>query len=800
MDMTATSALNRNDLNRHSSLISVDGRTYPLKSASINARAEGGIAATILTQTYENPYAETLEVLYTLPLPADGAVTGYTIRIGTRVIRGEVRKREEAQEEYRKALFEGRAAALLEQERADTFSQKLGNLPPGEIVSVEIEVLQPLAFLPRTKGDRACWEYRFPTVVGVRYEGSGDRVPDSGKLDVDRASDGTPVKIEASLQIADGSAEDTRPYSPGQRIAVREDEKGAGVTLEKGMSLDRDLVIRWSAAKQEVGVRVVDGKGLSRDSGRYILATLTPPDAVGSSVPRDLTLLIDASGSMSGQPLEQAKTVAIEILRSLDPGDRFEILAFANEVRPLISGPADANEKSVDRAMKELRKLQASGSTEMANALVKALQPLRPGSQRQVILLSDGYIGFEREVIGEIWRRLVPGARVHVVGVGSAPNRTLTQGAARAGRGVEIIIGLEDDAGKAAERLLQATVHPVLTDILIEGPGLVSIAPRKPRDVFAGQPALIFAEIKREGGRVTISGRVAGQSSPWTRELDFPRMQLPSQDAPQGAKDFPAMSIPIGALFGRAAIEDAEIDLAACATGESSAIEKEIESLGLRHGIPSRMTSLIAISEDTTVDPKDPRRRERLAVEVPAGVSAEGAGLMRSGTFLSVAEPAERMAFSELAVALPGRTRSFIDKLKILRSPEAPRMAGSLLGPIVIEGARVLRVEDQILIFEFETPMDGLILPDDKTEIHVVFDDSGETCSARVLEHESSKSGPYQAGLIIRLALKLEGHKNWHHNAARIHWEGRLQQAGSRMAMDVEIRFPMSARSTPGDA
>src|SRR5512138_3196478 len=89
-------------------LVSVDGKTYPLKSAAIDARAEGGIAFTRLTQTYSNPYSEPLEVQYTLPLPADGAVTGYTIRLGQRVIRGEIRKREEAAKEYREALLEGR--------------------------------------------------------------------------------------------------------------------------------------------------------------------------------------------------------------------------------------------------------------------------------------------------------------------------------------------------------------------------------------------------------------------------------------------------------------------------------------------------------------------------------------------------------------------------------------------------------------------------------------------------------------------------------------------------------------------
>ena len=73
-------------------LVAVDGRTYPLQAVRLEARAEGGVAGTTLTQTYENPYDEPLEVLYTLPLPADGAVVGYAIHLGPRVIRGEVRK------------------------------------------------------------------------------------------------------------------------------------------------------------------------------------------------------------------------------------------------------------------------------------------------------------------------------------------------------------------------------------------------------------------------------------------------------------------------------------------------------------------------------------------------------------------------------------------------------------------------------------------------------------------------------------------------------------------------------------
>ena len=148
-------------------LVTVNGRTYPLSSARIVARAEGGLALTTLTQEFRNPYDEPLEVRYTLPLPADGAVIGYAIHTGERVIRGEVEKREMAKAAYDQALLEGRSAGLLEQDRDDTFTQRLGSIPPGQDVRVEIDVLHPLDFVAAAELEPARWEYRFPTVVGV---------------------------------------------------------------------------------------------------------------------------------------------------------------------------------------------------------------------------------------------------------------------------------------------------------------------------------------------------------------------------------------------------------------------------------------------------------------------------------------------------------------------------------------------------------------------------------------------------------------------------------------------------------
>src|SRR6185295_5737036 len=101
-------------------LVSVDGRGYPLRSALLRGRAEGGLAQTTLVQEFSNPHDEPLEVLYTMPLPLDGAVLGYTIRMGDRTIHGEIERRDKAAKKYRDALLEGRTAGLLEEDRPDT--------------------------------------------------------------------------------------------------------------------------------------------------------------------------------------------------------------------------------------------------------------------------------------------------------------------------------------------------------------------------------------------------------------------------------------------------------------------------------------------------------------------------------------------------------------------------------------------------------------------------------------------------------------------------------------------------------
>ncbi len=750
-------------------LVAVDGRTYPLEKADLVARAEGGIATTTLVQAFANPWDEALELTYTLPLPADGAVLGYTIRVGSKVIRAGVQPREQADQAYRDALFQGRTAGLLEQARPDTFRQKLGNVPQRTKVEITIEVLHPLAFVFARQGSPAAnfvmldgaapppgfglrpgpdtphWEYRFPTVVGVRYHGAPGRVADQAHLSPDRGD--IPARVSLALTISD----DARgvAHSPSHAIIFTKGGDSALVAFRDGERLDRDVVVRWEACAGVVGARVVEGAGLAGDNGRYALVTLVPPAATATFLHRELTVLIDASGSMKGTPLALAKRVAGGLVNSLEPGDRFELLAFSNDVRQLTRGLLNATPGALESAHEALARLEADGSTEMASAIAAAVRPTRDGAQHQVVLVNDGDVSFESEVVAKVAGR--ENVRLHVVGVGSSPNRALTQQAAAAGRGMELLAGDDGSAISAAARLVAGTARPVLTGVRVQGSAVVGEKREWLRDVFAGQPLLVTVELRREGGTLEVRGDLAGSAQAWVQHIDVP--------AAGAAGALPASPLPLGALYGRSVAGELEIRRAGelelrragAYHGDTAALDLRIEALGMRHRIATSRTSMVAIEDTPSVDPRQPSRRVKLAVELPAGVSAEGVGLAGAlgGSDQVFRCAADLEEFSAMESGVCYRRAERPSRTDSARSREIMRMDVSdvrWLGP-------------NLLVVEFETPHDDFMLPEGELEIRV--GGGRRVVKGTVVPAESSPRGPYDEGLVVRLAIRVGANPAW---------------------------------------
>ncbi|MDC3983140.1 VIT domain-containing protein [Polyangium jinanense] len=592
-------------------LVTTDGRALPLRGTTLQADAQGGIARVILEQRFANPYEEPLAVTYSLPLPEGGAVSAFSFRIGDQRIVGDVRGRAEARERYERALVEGKSAALLEQDRSSLFTQEIGNIPPGAELVAEIVIDQRLAWL-----DEGAWEWRFPTVVAPRYLGEEGRVPDAARITQDVADGPLPARLGLTCLIHDTLAAGKRPESPSHALEISGDPKqGIVVNLgaRAGARLDRDLVVRWSIATPKVGLSL-DTSRRAGDAAQMAhgLLTIVPPVASPSLRPvtRDLVVLLDTSGSMHGEPLDQARRVVAALIDTLHDDDQLELIEFSSAPRRWNDAPVRATDLAKREALAWLRALRASGGTEMRAGILEALRTLRPDAQRQVVLVTDGHIGFETEVLRAIFDRLPASSRLHTVGVGSAVNRSLTAPAARAGRGIEVVIGLGEDPERAAARLVARTAAPVLVNLDISGSALVEHAPLRLPDLFAGAPVLVALALRPEGGSLLVRGQT--REGTWEKRLDVPAIEA-GDDSPAAA------------LFGREKVEDLELALAR--GGDRRTLDDAIERIGLDFKIATRLTSWIAVTEQVTVDPDDALRRERMPHELPHGMSAEGLGL-----------------------------------------------------------------------------------------------------------------------------------------------------------------------------
>ncbi len=747
-------------------LVAISGRALALRSATLRADARGGLARVVLEQRFENHCSEALRVTYRMPLPADGAVSAYAFRIGERRICGEVDRRDTARERFETALLEGRSAGIVEQERSSLFSQELGNIPPGAEVVAELTIDQPLAWLGSSgdPGAAGAWEWRFPTAAAPRYLGEAGRVGDAEAVEIDVADRALPVTLTLALCVRDSLCAGAEPESPShllQRVPRSEGGFDLSFAAEAGVPLDRDVVVRWRVATAAPELSLDSARPVAGHpaAGRaYGLLAIVPPapDARAEALPRDLILLIDTSGSMQGLPLEQAQRVAGALVESLGDRDQLELIEFGSHAQRWKRWPKHATPARKLEAQAWIARLAAGGGTEMRSGLLEALAPLRADAQRQVVLVTDGLVGFEREVVAALFERLPEGSRVHCVGIGSAVNRSLTSAVARAGRGVEVVVGLGDAVEGAVRRICARTQAPLLVEVQLDGDALCDAAPSRLPDLYAGAPLRIPLALRPEGGSILVRARTA--QGPWQAEI---RARETAHGTGSGA---------LAALFARERVEDLEMRLAA---GQASAaIDPQIEQLGLDFQIATRLTSWIAIDEIASVDPTQPTRRVRVPQELPYGTSIEGLGLrapadqvtrlfimgstrtsarhgrgeampsLRDGDVLAkLLSPPESAASSRvLGRLLAGRSQRGIR----IPSQERARGVFHLRGRLLRQRGRELSLEIELdRALDFRHPTRLRVRLADGRMLELGFDPAAST-----------REGPLASGQVLRLELR----------------------------------------------
>jgi len=566
----------------------------------------GPVAHTVLRQDWTNPNRDPIEATYIFPLPENAAVTALRLTIGSRTIEAEMRRREEARAIYEQARAEGRVAALLDQERPNVFAQRIANIMPGEKIEVTIDFDQEIRC---DDGDCA---YVLPTIVGPRFVPA--TTPDPGRIDPPVARPGTDTGHRLSLTL---DLDAGMPYhdlrTPGLRMDIEASRSGrARLRLggEEGVRLDRDVQVRYRLGGRDPEFGVLAWRD-GEQPGTFTLYVQPPiqAEAESSAEPRELTFILDCSGSMSGLPIEASKNVVRLALKAARPTDTLQILRFSDRASGLWSSPVPATSSNVRRALEYLDTLHGEGGTQMLSGIRAALEPPPdPERLRIVALLTDGYIGNEVEILGEV-RRFIGQGRLFAFGIGSSVNRYLLEAIAQEGRGAVAFIGPRESPEAFVNRFVARIATPVFTDLRLtwEGIEVDDLEPPRVPDLFAGQPLVIHGRYRDPGaGTLVLEGRLRGR-----REVLRRTVTLPARAADHEA---------LGRLWARARIER----LTRESYGQPDrAVVAAVTDLGLRFRLMTPWTSLVAV--DQWVSNRGGAARPiDVPVELPEGVDYEG--------------------------------------------------------------------------------------------------------------------------------------------------------------------------------
>jgi Ca-activated chloride channel family protein len=611
----------------------------PLQKVNIQAKVLGQVAEVTITQTFRNLHQEALEAVYIFPLSGGSAVSSFEMKVGDRVLRGQVEERTQARQHYQNALQEGKRAALLEQERDDVFTVQVGNIPPDEEIEIKITYSERLAFF-----ENGATEIHLPMVVAPRYvpgnpldscdvgdgiEEDTDIVPDASRISPPRLAKGFDPKVGLNIEVELLSDMPIHELACSQHATRTSNSENGRISVSLARTdelLNRDFVLRWRVVENKIQSAFHAFK--SQDGTYFGMLSIVPPNVDQHTGDRDVLFILDRSGSMRGVKMASASKACSILLSTLGPADRFAISCFNTRVDWFYPNGSNgdrfliADESGLKRGEDFLRGITSEGGTELDQALESGLYAMNHRNDASkripvVVLLTDGQISDESRVLARIQKEIGK-SRIFTVGIDTAVNQGFLSRLASLGKGISTFV----EPGVALEQALRSISReigsPIIVDLKVEDidAGLLteSFAPSRIPDLFAGRASVTFFQMKH-AGPIRIQGK-------FTNGGKFEKVVKPDQII------LPA----IAHLWARARVRDLE-DQFRIDQDIQEQTKKRIIEIAIRHTLLTRFTAFVVVDETEVVNQDGSLRKIVQPVEMPAQWEMEMDPGMITGAF-----------------------------------------------------------------------------------------------------------------------------------------------------------------------
>jgi Ca-activated chloride channel family protein len=599
----------------------------PLLASKAEVDISGTIAHVHIQQTYHNTGKQVIEAKYVFPMSVQAAVHNMTMTIGDRTIKAKVFEKEEAEQVYRKALESGKRASKLDQHRPNVFQMNIGNILPIDTLSIDIYYTEML--IP----EDGQYQFVYPGAVGPRYTGENSTGETAFKTG--HTSKGTKalfdydikVNIEAGMMIQDISCTSHQialHYPNAKRAEI-------SLTADNQAPANRDFILNYNLRGKAIQTGLLLYEGEKENFFTYLVEP--PQQIIANKIPpREYLFVVDVSGSMSGFPLEVSKKLMRNLLGNLKQTDVFNIQLFASSSQIFQQIAVQATTENIEKGIQFLQSTHGGGGTNLLSALKMGYSFPRKDakSAKSIIIITDGYIGVEKETF-EIIEQNLNQANVFSFGIGSSVNRYLIEGMAKVGQATSFIATNEKQAEEVATRFQQYIATPLLTQIQLQAEGfeIYDVEPKSIPDVFASRPILIHGKWKGKAtGNLTLTGYQGDGSFSKTYPIE------------QGVLSQKNEALKY--LWARKKIERLDD------YKKHSAIntQQEVTDLGLKYNLATQYTSFVAVDMEVVNNSTTPKVVNQL-LSLPQHVENSAVGAAAAIKGKTIFKPSFNIAISQ---------------------------------------------------------------------------------------------------------------------------------------------------------